>query len=138
MIDVDTFLTTLYIMADDFCQSRCLTAKHTPGPMASLQGSEVITLALFYQVDLVTPAHQSSKRIHWPKALRCWVASLREIIETVNDKLLNTFRLARERPHDLTGFQARLAAKVGLHNVCLWLNLHLGRAPLAFADLMAW
>ncbi len=63
---------------------------------------------------------------------------LRQIIETVNDKLLNTFRLARERPHDLTGFQARLAAKVALHNFCLWLNLHLGRAPLAFAELLEW
>jgi hypothetical protein len=91
-----------------------------------------------HQVDLVTPPHPSSKRIHWPKALRRWLASLREIIETVNDKLLNTFRLARERPHDLTGFQARLAAKVGLHNFCIWFNLHLGRAPLAFADLIAW
>jgi DDE family transposase len=90
------------------------------------------------QIDLVTPPHQSSKRIHWPKALRRWLASLRQIIETVNDKLLNTFRLARERPHDLTGFQARLAAKVGLHNFCIWLNLHLGRAPLAFAELIAW
>jgi DDE family transposase len=310
MIDLDTFLTTLYVMADDFCQAHFFTAKPTPGPMASLQCSEVITLALFgqwvqfpserafyryaqqhlraafpqlpnrsqfnrlmrqyrdaitafdlhlvelmqarevlyevldstaavtrdakrrgsgwlagqadigwsnrigwyegfhlllsvtplgvitgfgfgsasthdqhlaatlfaararpsshlpsaglpahgsyvadkgfageqprrqwlhqHQVDLVTPPHQRSKRIHWPKALRRWLAGLREIIETVNDKLLNTFRLARERPHDLTGFQARLAAKVGLHNFCIWLNLHLGRAPLAFADLIAW
>jgi hypothetical protein len=90
------------------------------------------------QVDLVTPPHQRSKWIHWPKALRRWLAGLRQIIETVNDKLLNTFRLARERPHDLTGFQARLAAKVSLHNFCIWFNLHLGRAPLAFADLLAW
>jgi hypothetical protein len=91
-----------------------------------------------YQVDLLTPPHQTSRRIHWPKALRRWLASLRQIIETVNDKLLNTFRLARERPHDLAGFQARLAAKVALHNFCLWLNLHLGRAPLAFAELLEW
>src|SRR5215471_21593232 len=49
MIDLDTFLTTLYVMADDFCQSRCPKAKHVPGPMASLQCSEVITLALFGQ-----------------------------------------------------------------------------------------
>jgi hypothetical protein len=27
------------------------------------------------------------------------------MIETVNDKLLNTFLLARERPHDLMGFK---------------------------------
>ena len=91
-----------------------------------------------YQVDLVTPPHQTSRRQRWPKALRRWLASLRQIIETVNDKLLNTFRLARERPHDLTGFQARLAAKVALHNFCIWFNLHLGRAPLAFADLLDW
>src|SRR5216683_772153 len=91
-----------------------------------------------HQVDLVTPPHQRSKRIRWPKALRRWLASLRQIIETVNDKLLNTFRLARERPHDLTGFQARLAAKVSLHNFCIWFNLHLGRAPLDFADLIDW
>lgn len=90
------------------------------------------------QVEIVTPPHQTSKREHWPKALRRWLARIRQIIETVNDKLLNTFRLARERPHDLTGFQARLAAKVCLHNFCLWFNLHLGRAPLAFADLLDW
>lgn len=90
-----------------------------------------------YQVDLITPPHQSSKQ-RWPKALRRWLASLRQIIETVNDKLLNTFRLVRERPHDVTGFQARLAAKVALHNFCIWFNLQLDRAPLAFAELLEW
>jgi hypothetical protein len=89
--------------------------------------------AAWYQVDLVTPPHQTSKRYRWPKALRRWLAGLRQIVETVNDKMLNTFRLARERPHDLTGFQARLAAKVALHNFCLWLNLQLDRTPLATA-----
>jgi hypothetical protein len=43
-------------------------------------------------VEIVTPPHQSSKRERWPKALRRWLASIRQIIETVNDKLLNTFR----------------------------------------------
>ena len=90
-----------------------------------------------YQVDLVTPPPQRSKQ-RWPKALRRWLASLRQIIETVNDKLLNTFRLARERPHDLTGFQARLAAKGALHNFCMWFNLQRDEAPLAFAELLAW
>jgi len=89
-------------------------------------------------VDLITPPHQSNKRVHWPKALRRWLASHREIIETVNEKLLNTFRLARERPHVLAGFQARLAAKVALHNFCIWFNLQLGRSPLAFAELVDW
>lgn len=53
-----------------------------------------------------------------------------------NEKLLNTFRLARERAHDLAGFQARLAAKVALHNFCLWFNLRLVRPPLAKASLL--
>jgi Transposase DDE domain len=93
------------------------------------------------QAQIVTPPHQTSKRERWPKALRSFLASIRQSIETVNDKLLNTFRLARERPHDLTGFQARLAAKVSLHNFCIWFNLHLGRAPLAkarVARLVMW
>jgi hypothetical protein len=89
------------------------------------------------QAEVITVPHQTS-RLHWPKALRRWLASLRQIIETVNDKLLNTFRLARERPHDLMGFHARLAAKVSLHNFCLWLNGLLQRPPLAFADLIDW
>lgn len=90
-----------------------------------------------YQVELITPPHPRSKQ-RWPKALRRWLASLRQIIETVNDKLLNTFRLARERPHDLAGFQARLAAKVALHNFCIWFNLQRDEAPLSFAELLAW
>ncbi len=46
MLDVDTFLTTLYVMVDDFCQS--LTKKERrPGPDASLSPSEVVTLAIF-------------------------------------------------------------------------------------------
>lgn len=49
MIDVDTFLTTLYVMADDFCQLQSSDEKHTPSPLASLQRSEVITLAVFGQ-----------------------------------------------------------------------------------------
>jgi hypothetical protein len=45
MLDVDTFLTTLYVMVDDFCHSHLPTKK--PGPQASLSPSEVITLAIF-------------------------------------------------------------------------------------------
>jgi hypothetical protein len=45
MLDVDTFLTTLYVMVDDFCHSQ--PPKRRPGPQASLSESEVITLAIF-------------------------------------------------------------------------------------------
>jgi hypothetical protein len=123
--------------------ARCTPSPRLPGAGSPAQGSYVADKGFAgekprqhfqhaYQVDLITPPHQRSKQ-RWPKALRRWLAHLRQIIETVNDKLLNTFRLARERPHDLTGFQARLAAKVALHNVCIWLNLQLDQAPLATA-----
>jgi Transposase DDE domain len=64
---------------------------------------------------VITPPHQRSKQ-QWPKEWRRWLAHLRQVVESVYGKLLNTFRLARERPHALTGFQARLAAKISLHN----------------------
>jgi hypothetical protein len=91
-----------------------------------LYGAEVIT----------EPQHNSAKQ--WPKAWRRWLHSLRQMVETVYDKLLNFLRLDRERPHDLTGFQANLAAKVAMHNFCIWLNKRLGRPPLAFAELLDW
>ncbi len=46
MVDVDTFLTTLYVMVDDFCHSRP-HEHHQTGPDASLSPSEVVTLAIF-------------------------------------------------------------------------------------------
>src|SRR5947209_14992858 len=49
MMDQDTFLTTLYVMIDDFCQSRGFDEKPGPGPAASLSCSEVLTLAVFGQ-----------------------------------------------------------------------------------------
>ena len=90
-----------------------------------------------YGAEVVSPPHQRSK-VRWSKDWRRWLAGLRQIIETIYEKLLNTFRLARERPHALDGFQARLAAKVALHNFCIWLNGQLRREPLAFADLLDW
>ena len=90
-----------------------------------------------YHVEVICPPKRSHSAA-WPKRLRRWVAAIRQIVETVYDKLLNTFGLNRERPHALDGFQARLAAKAVLHNFCIWLNKQLGRPLLAFADLVDW
>ncbi len=49
MIDLDTFITTLYVMVDDFYQANDEPEKPKPGPQASLSRSEVITLAVFGQ-----------------------------------------------------------------------------------------
>ena len=90
-----------------------------------------------YGARVICPPYRSATRT-WPPALRRWHSGLRQIIESVNAKLLRTFRLEHERPHALDGFHARLAAKVALHNFCCWLNRHLGRPTLAFADLLGW
>jgi hypothetical protein len=66
------------------------------------------------------------------------VAGVRQIIESVCDKLFNAFGLHRERPHSIGGLRARLAARVALHNFCIWLNQQFARPRLAFADLLGW
>ena len=45
MVDVDTFLTTLYVLVDAFCQTS-LPPDLPPGPQAARSRSEVVTLAL--------------------------------------------------------------------------------------------
>jgi len=44
MIDVDTFLTTVCVMADDFCKEHNLNYQVRSGRKPSLTASEVITL----------------------------------------------------------------------------------------------
>jgi len=91
-----------------------------------------------YGVRIIHPPKRNSRKRSWPKRLRRWVASMRQIIESVYDKLFNAFGLWRERPHELSGLQARLAARVALHNLCMWLNEQLGHPRLTFADLLVW
>jgi hypothetical protein len=90
-----------------------------------------------YGAQLIHPPKRNSSR-PWSKRVRRWVAGIRQIVESVYDKLFNTFGLYRERPHEMRGLRARLAARIGLHNFCIWLNERLGRPRLAFADLLGW
>jgi len=46
VLDVDTFLTALYVIVDDFCQSH-LPQQRRPGPESSLSEGEVIALSIF-------------------------------------------------------------------------------------------
>ena len=90
-----------------------------------------------YGARVICPPRRNSRN-PWPKELRRWLAGVRQMVETVFDKLHHAFRLDWERPHQLEGFQTRVAAKAALHNFCIWLNRQLGRSSLAFADLLAW
>jgi hypothetical protein len=90
-----------------------------------------------YGARVIHPPKRNSKK-PWSKRLRRWVAAIRQIVESTYEKLFNTFSLWRERPHKLQGLRARLAARMALHNFCIWLNDRLGRPRLKFADLMGW
>jgi len=90
-----------------------------------------------HHAQLVAPPQGGSGRAWSPRAKR-WVAGIRQVIETVFGRLLADFRLERDRPHTLDGFQARLAAKIALHNICLWLNRHHGQPDLAVVTLLGW
>ena len=48
MVDMDTFLTTLYVIVDDFCKTS-LPVETPSGPYAALTRSEGVTLAIFGQ-----------------------------------------------------------------------------------------
>lgn len=74
----------------------------------------------------------------WPRGWQRWLRHYRQIVETVYAWLMVFFRLTQERPHALSGFQANLAAKMALHNFCIWLNRQFNRPALAFADLLDW
>jgi hypothetical protein len=74
----------------------------------------------------------------WPPVGRRALARIRQIIESVFRRLLHDFRLEYERPHTLGGFLTRLAAKIGLHHACIWLNRQHGQPDLAIAGFIDW
>jgi hypothetical protein len=90
-----------------------------------------------YRAQVVAPPQDIAKGA-WPVRDRRWLAGLRQVVESVIDRLLEPFGLDTERPHTLDGFQTRLAAKMALHNVCLWLNRTHGEPDLALAHLPGW
>jgi hypothetical protein len=80
-----------------------------------------------YGAQVIHQPKRNSRKRSWSKRLREWVAEIRQIVESVNDKLFNAFGLWREWPHELSGLRARLAARVALHNFSIWLNDQLGQ-----------
>ena len=92
--------------------------------------------AALYGVRVICPPKRSAAprrpgsrpKQQWPGRWRRWLAGLRPIVATGFATLQPPCRLLDERPHDLTGFLARLAANLALHNCCLSLHCTLGRA----------
>jgi len=124
MVDVDTFLTTLYVMVDDFCHSR--PPKKRPGPDASLSESELITLAIFArwsrfaserdfyryaQTDLLDAFPTLPTRPQFNRLVRSRMGLIEQIVLH-----LATLLGARECPHealDSSAMPTRETASVG-------------------------
>ncbi len=135
-------------LAETFFATRCYPNPRLPSAGSAASGPYVVDKGFegaenhrrwfeCYGARLICPPKRNARQV-WPKRSRRWVASIRQIVESVYDKLFNAFGLWRERPHKLSGLRTRLAARVALHNFCIWLNEQLGRPRLAFADLLGW
>ena len=91
-----------------------------------------------YGARLIRPPERNARKA-WPKRSRRRLAGIRQIVESAHDELFDTFGLWRERPrYELSGSRARSAARVALHDFCIWLDEQPGRPRLAFADLLGW
>src|SRR5512147_2400926 len=101
MVDSDTFLTTLYVMIDDFCKSH-LSPEHRSGAPASLTPSEVLTLALFGQWQRF-----SSERAFYRHAQR----HLRGAFPRLPDRSQFN-RLLRQQPDTLVAFSLHLVQRL--------------------------
>jgi hypothetical protein len=86
---------------------------------------------------VVSPPQTRSHR-EWPETWTWNLARVRQVIESVFRRLLHDFRLEHERPHTLGGILTRLAAKMALHNACIWFNRQHGQPDLAIADFVEW
>src|SRR5215831_16735515 len=75
MVDVDTFLTTLYVMVDDFCKLSLPPEPH-PGPQAALSRSEVVTLAIYAQRHVHTAFPTLPTREQFNRQVRQQYAAL--------------------------------------------------------------
>src|SRR5512147_2471235 len=101
MVDSDTFLTTWYVMIDDFCQSP-LSPEQRGGAPTSLTPSEVLTLALFGQWQRCP-----SEREFYRYAQR----HLREVFPTLPDRSQFN-RLLRQQQTALVAFSLSLVQRL--------------------------
>src|SRR5215207_6853161 len=117
MVDVDTFLTTLYVTVDDFCHSQ--QPKRRPGPEASLSDSEVITLAVFARWSRF-----NSERDFYRYA----EAKLRDAFPTLPDRSQFN-RLVRSHANLIEAFVLHLVAVLQSPK-CPYQDLHSSAMPL--------
>jgi hypothetical protein len=109
--------TTAQPLAETCCALRCWPQPGLPRGGAPALGPSVVAKGCAGQANHAMGQHTSGaqvlcppkrkSRTPWPKALRRWLAGMRQSVATVDATLLHPLRLARERPHELSGFQTR-------------------------------
>jgi hypothetical protein len=118
MLDVDTFLTILYVMVDDFSYSQ--PPKRRPGPEASLSQSEVLTLAIFARWSRFT-----SERDFYRYA----ETNLREAFPTLPDRSQFN-RLVRSCAELIEAFVSHLASLLTDAQKCPYQALDSSAMPI--------
>jgi hypothetical protein len=93
-------------------------------------------LAERHGVTLITPPRKRMQTAFAPAVLKV-CARWRKRVETVGAQLTDRFAVARIRVRDLWHYQHRLIRKVLAHTIGVFLNLHLGRAPLDLDGLVS-
>lgn len=135
-------------LADTFLTQRAVPVQQVPsvGRAASgeyladggFAGQEAHALwAETANAVVVTPP-TSQQPIQWPKAWRRIHAHLRQIVETVIDRLQHRFRLIHDRPQTLGGWFSRVAAAVAMHNAFIAWNRQHDRPDLTVAAVLGW
>ncbi len=88
-----------------------------------------------YATTVITAPPKSSQH-PWPKPLRRWLASHRQVAETVYSHLVEVFGIKRLGAHSRWGQYTRVAAKMAAFNSGLFINQWLGRPLLALPTLL--
>ena len=106
-----------------------------PADKAFIDAFRQQELARKRRVEMVTPVRKNMPQ-KLPVCLRRICSRWRKLVETVGSQLTERYSIARTRTHDLWHYQHRLIRKVLSHTVCVFINLLLGRSPLALDDLV--
>jgi hypothetical protein len=81
---------------------------------------------------------QPDSHDRWDKDTQSRHRRARQVVETVFDRLQRPMRLLADRIRTLDGLQARIAAKVALHNWIITNNRAHHRPDLAIATVISW
>lgn len=90
-----------------------------------------------YQATVITvPVINEPARRLWSDADKTWLASHRQIVDTVFSRLDTIFRIKHLNAHSRWGQLTRLAAIIAAYHIGLWFNRQLGRPLGALGTLL--